>query len=137
MRISDWSSDVCSSDLQGSRRGAHRRDDQPDRRPAHAQREGRARHDARPDRTDGRRRAAQPGADPASCRYRFRLVRAGVIVFAIAAFVVWSLLGPAPAMAYGLIAAVSVLIIACPCALGLATPMSIIVGVGRSEEHTS
>jgi Cu+-exporting ATPase len=54
-----------------------------------------------------------------------------VIVVAVIAFVVWSVLGPPPAMAYGLIAAVAVLIVACPCALGLATPMSIMVGVGR------
>jgi P-type Cu+ transporter len=54
-----------------------------------------------------------------------------VIVIAVIAFAAWSLFGPEPRMAYGLVAAVNVLIIACPCALGLATPMSIMVGVGR------
>jgi Cu+-exporting ATPase len=54
-----------------------------------------------------------------------------VVAIAAVSFTAWWVFGPEPAMAYGLIAAVSVLIIACPCALGLATPMSIMVGVGR------
>jgi Cu+-exporting ATPase len=54
-----------------------------------------------------------------------------VISAALLAFAAWALFGPQPRLAYGLVAAVTVLIIACPCALGLATPMSIMVGVGR------
>jgi Cu+-exporting ATPase len=57
-----------------------------------------------------------------------------VIVIAILAFIAWSIWGPEPRMSFGLIVAVSVLIIACPCALGLATPMSIMVGVGRGAQ---
>jgi P-type Cu+ transporter len=54
-----------------------------------------------------------------------------VIAVAVIAFAAWALFGPEPRFSYGLVAAVTVLIIACPCALGLATPMSIMVGVGR------
>ncbi len=57
-----------------------------------------------------------------------------VIAVSVAAFAAWSIWGPEPRLTFGLIAAVSVLIIACPCALGLATPMSIMVGVGRGAE---
>src|SRR5215210_3534314 len=57
-----------------------------------------------------------------------------VILIALLAFGCWVYFGPEPRMAFGLLAAVSVLIIACPCALGLATPMSIMVGVGRGAQ---
>ena len=57
-----------------------------------------------------------------------------VIVVAIATFIVWGLIGPDPRLAHALVNAVAVLIIACPCALGLATPMSIMVGTGRGAE---
>ncbi len=58
-----------------------------------------------------------------------------VVITAIVTFIVWGLLGPQPAMAYAIVNAVAVLIIACPCALGLATPMSIMVGTGKGAQN--
>ena len=57
-----------------------------------------------------------------------------VVASAVLTFILWSVFGPAPAMAYALVNAVAVVMIACPCALGLATPMSIMVGVGRAAQ---
>ena len=57
-----------------------------------------------------------------------------VVACAVLTFVIWSIFGPAPAMAYALVNAVAVVMIACPCALGLATPMSIMVGIGRAAK---
>src|SRR5205807_2570729 len=58
-----------------------------------------------------------------------------VVAIAVAAFIGWSLWGPEPRLAHALVSSVAVLIVACPCALGLATPMAIMVGTGRGASE--
>ena len=97
----------------------------------HARREGRPRHHAGEDRADGGAGAALARADPAAGGSCVWMVRAAGDRGCADRIRRVGVFGPEPPYAYGLVAAVSVLIIACPCALGLATPMSIMVGVGR------
>ena len=92
----------------------------------------RQRDHARADRAAGqpRHNAAAPRSSALPTRSAAWFVPA-VIAIAVLTFVVWALVGPRAALAHALVNAVAVLIIACPCALGLATPMAIMVGTGR------
>ena len=98
----------------------------------HAGRTRGQRDAARADRAHGRVKPSAAGPRSSAWRMWSRAYFVpAVVVIAALTFVVWGLFGPEPRMAYALVNAVAVLIIACPCALGLATPMSIMVGTGR------
>ena len=112
----------------------HGRNGQRHRHVHHGGGTRRERHAARTDRAHGRRGAAITRADSAAGRHGLGWFVPTVIAVAVVTFVVWSQYGPEPRLAHALVNAVAVLIIACPCALGLATPMSIMVGTGRGAE---
>ena len=121
--------------VESGRRRGDRRHGQSDRCVRDAGRARRRRDGAGADRRNGGRGPAQPGADPARGRLVAGYFVPAVVLVAIVTFVAWALWGPEPRLAYALVNAVAVLIIACPCALGLATPMSIMVGVGRGAKE--
>ena len=125
-RLMNWRIDAGSEGRGGE---TDRRRGQRRGRARHARRARRARHGlGANDRSRGAgaaRSRRQRLADRVSAWF---VPLVGLV--AALAFLAWSLFGPEPRLAYGLVAAVSVLIIACPCALGLATPMAIMVGVG-------
>lgn len=78
------------------------------------------------------------GAKPAIGRLADRIASwfvPTVLLIAVATFMVWFLFGPEPRLNYAMVAAIAVLVIACPCALGLATPMAVMVGVGKAAEY--
>lgn len=82
--------------------------------------------------------SAAQGSKPAIGRLADRVASwfvPAVLIVAVAAFVIWFDFGPAPRLNHAMVAAVTVLVIACPCALGLATPMSVMVGVGKAAEY--